>query len=124
MNNQDDALAYVIPEAERHELRDEIDPASLVEISDLNPNAQRVRGDVWNEHELPVMEWEAAEHRVVLPADLRESLGIDAPALRWAASTRSRVLSGRPAFRDHIKRIDHYLANWQYVEGEPTLDGS
>jgi hypothetical protein len=73
---------------------DDDDPSQLdeIEISPINPRARRVPGGIWNEDELPVLPWEAPEHRVVIPEDLGRLLGVEVAVLRWARSKYQRVL--------------------------------
>lgn len=53
-----------------------------IEISPVNPQAHRVPGGIWNEDELPVLPWEAAQHRKVLPPAMQRWIGTDAPVVR------------------------------------------
>lgn len=52
------------------------------EISSVNPRAHRVPGGFWNEDELPVLPWEAAEHRKVLPPSIQRWTGATFPVVR------------------------------------------
>lgn len=52
-----------------------------MEVSPYNSRARRAKGGIWNGDVLPIMEWEAAEHRMVVPEDLQRALGIDTPVL-------------------------------------------
>lgn len=102
----------------RRELREEDRPTPYLEISAINPAASRVRGGIWNEHILPVMEWEAAEHRVVLPIHLQLSLGLEAPVLRWDRQKYERVIREHARDLPVIRDISRYLNDWQYHGNE------
>lgn len=56
---------------------DREDDDTLGAASPVNPAAVRGPSGIWNEESLPVTEWEAAEHRVVLPQSLQKALGTD-----------------------------------------------
>jgi hypothetical protein len=88
-----------------------------MEISSHNPRAHRTPGGIWNEDELPVLEWEAAEHRVVLPESLQRALGIDTPVLRWAREKRDRVAQshGQPNERRQAENLGFYLSMWTHA---------
>src|SRR5665811_2136579 len=78
------------------EVLQDVASSSPIEVNLYNPAARRHPGGIWNEEALPVAVWEDAEHRVVLPKDLQQALGIDAPVLRWSAAKRELVLHQRP----------------------------
>ena len=86
-----------------------------IEISSINPNAHRVPGGAWNEEELPILSWEAPEHRIVLPSDLQRLCDFDGPVLRWAKSKYQRVVEqhSQPiellVFRDPSSHISGWL---------------
>lgn len=86
-----------------------------MEISPYNPRAHRLPGGIWNEDELPVLEWEAAEHRVVLPEDLQRVLKIETPVLRWARSKRDRVFREHGYLADLLNDPASGLARWEYA---------
>lgn len=85
-----------------------------METSPYNRRVHRVAEGVWNDDELPVLEWEAAEHRVVLPEDLQRVLGIDVPVLRWARAKRGRVVQthDQPNERRRAERLSFCLSTW------------
>jgi len=97
--------------------------SSPIEVNLYNPAARRHPGGIWNEEALPVAVWEDAEHRVVLPKDLQQALGIDAPVLRWSAAKRELVLHQRPKLRARIERINELLAGWKAAGREPGNRG-
>jgi hypothetical protein len=57
-------------------------PSVEIEFSPINPRAHRIPGGIWNEDELPVLPWEAAEHRKVLPPSIQRWIGADVPVVR------------------------------------------
>lgn len=90
-----------------------------LETSDVNPAARRVPNGIWNEEEMPVLDWEAAAFRVVLPADLQRILGWPTPVLRWSAVKLEAI-----AVRHHrdmrvAAELNVYLRNWMWVGEEP-----
>lgn len=93
-----------------------------MEISPYNPRAHRLPGGIWNEDELPVLEWEAAEHRVVLPEDLQRVLKIETPVLRWARSRRERVteMHGQPMEQRQAGNLSFYLSTWTHAGPDST----
>lgn len=76
-------------------------------------------GGIWNEDELPVLEWEAAEHRVVLPDDLQRVLGIGKPVLRWSVKKYRAVVGTHNRDLHVVHDLARYLARWEYA-GEET----
>lgn len=97
--------------------------SSSMEVSSYNSRARRVRGGIWNEHVLPVMEWEAAEHRVVLPRDLQDALGIDTSVLRWASKKYLSVTEKHERDLHVVRDLSCYLNDWAYFgeESDPRL---
>lgn len=87
--------------------------SSRIEVSPYNSRARRVPGGIWNEDVLPVVEWEAAEHRVVLPEDLQHVLSIEAPVLRWARGKRERVFRERRHVTFLLDDPTSTLARWR-----------
>ncbi len=81
-------------------------------------------GGVWNEDELPVLEWEAAEHRVVLPESLQRSLGINVPVLRWDREKYTAVAMGHHRDRHVIQNVSRYMAVWAYHGEEIARPGN
>jgi len=100
--------------------------SSRFEVSPYNSQARRRSGGIWNEDTLPVMEWEDAQHRVVLPEDLQIALGIDTPVLRWARNKHTLVLSthGQANERRQAERIEFYLSSWDYAGPDPNRPAS
>ena len=92
-----------------------------MEVSPFNPGARREPGGVWNEHQLPVLEWEIAERRVVLPVDLQIVLQLETSVLRWRRSKYEKVA------REHAQQVeqrvlldlDHHLDRWERAGPEP-----
>lgn len=84
----------------------------------LNPMAIRGQNGFWNEDTLPVMEWESAEYRVVLPLALQESMGIAQPVLRWSAEKRAAVLSRHARDVHIVQDISGYLGGWRFYGTE------
>ncbi|HWV23377.1 MAG TPA: hypothetical protein VNZ58_04235 [Thermomicrobiales bacterium] len=83
-----------------------------------NPDAVRGPSGIWNENILPVVEWEAAEHRVVLPSDLQHALGIATPVLRWDRSKREAVLREHLHDAAVIHAINDHLLTWTEAGSE------
>lgn len=77
------------------------------EVSPFNPAARRETGGIRNDRKLPVTEWEIAEQRVVLPADLQLALDIPVLVLRWDRENYLTVM------RQHARDI-------HVVEGPST----
>jgi hypothetical protein len=88
---------------------------SRTETSPYNRRAHRVRGGIWNEDELPVLEWEAAEFRVVVRQSLQQALGLDTPVLRWSRAKRERVLREHAYLAPLIESPTIELARWVYA---------
>lgn len=85
------------------------------EISLYNTAAIRGEHGIWNEDSLPVTEWEAAEHRVVVPASLQASLTLPVPAvLRWDDEKYRLVVNQRHRDLPVILNLTHYLSTWRY----------
>lgn len=85
------------------------------EVSPHNRHARRGPNGIWNEHLLPVAEWEAAEQRVVVPEILVTSLILPiAGVLRWDAEKFRDVLIKHPRDERVIRNLTAYLAGWRY----------
>lgn len=84
----------------------------------LNPQVVRGPNGIWDEDTLPVLGWEAPQHRVVLTPELEAALGLEQPVLRWPQRKRELVLARHP--RDHsvIESLDVYLAGWKFAGRE------
>lgn len=94
---------------------------SAEEVSPFNPTAIRGSSGIWNEYVLPILEWEDARHRVVVPAHLQHALNLDAPVLRWSRAKRRDVLA---AHRQAIERffladVTRFLDAWTYTGPQP-----
>lgn len=100
---------------------DESSQSDEIEISPINSRAHRVPGGIWNEDELPVLEWEMPEHRVVLPEELRHLCGFDVPVLRWARSKYQRVLERhiQPVEQQVLRDLSEHLGGWIRAGLEP-----
>lgn len=87
----------------------------LVEVSPFNPAARRIEGGIWNEDVLPVMDWEIAEMRVVMPADLQTVLGFETPVLRWRRSKFEHVIAthAQPTEQQVLNDLSGYLNRWE-----------
>lgn len=92
--------------------------SSPMEVSPYNSRARRIRGGIWNEDLLPIVEWESAEHRVVLPQDLQDALGIDTPVLRWDRAKHETVAHVHNRDLPVIRDVSYYLNMWAYYGEE------
>ena len=85
------------------------------EISSFNREAIRGPNGIWNELLLPVMEWEAPEHRVVLPESLVTSLSLPvSPVLRWNTHKYRDVTMKHSRDIHVIQNLSRYLFEWQF----------
>jgi hypothetical protein len=66
----------------------------------------------------PILEWEDADHRVMLPWSLRLALGVDELMLRWARQKRELVLAQHAVDAAIIEDIGRYLEGWAYCGPE------
>jgi hypothetical protein len=91
------------------------------EVSPLNPAARREVGGVWNEDNLPILEWEIAEERVVLPEDLQILLGLETPVLRWRRSKYEQVMvdHDQPIEQRARRHLSAWLSRWERAGAEP-----
>lgn len=89
------------------------------EVSRFNPDAIRGPHGIWNEETLPVLEWEAAEYRVVVPAWLQAMLKIDFPVLRWSSAKRSRVLVEHADVAPYVANLTEMLDRIAWAGREP-----
>ncbi len=90
------------------------------EICPLNANVRRGPNGFWNEHVLPITDWEDPAQRVVLPSTLVTSLTLPISAvLRWDAAKYRDVMAKHERDRHVIANLTPYLATWQY-HGEET----
>lgn len=88
------------------------------EVSPVNPAAIRGPSGIWNEETLPVMDWEAPEHRVVLPEELLIAWGIPTPVLRWSREKLIRVQETRPRDAHVVRELSRYLERWMVIGEE------
>ena len=86
-------------------------------VTTSNPRATK-QDEIWNKQELPVMDWEDAEHRVVLPATLQSALGVNEPVLRWSRLKREQVLRAHSIDAPVIVNINMHLEDWRYCGRE------
>lgn len=98
--------------------------SSPLEVSPYNSNAPKVKGGVWNEDVLPVVEWEAADQRVVLTEDLQDALGIDTPVLRWDRDKYEAVAQDHNRDLPVLRDVAHYLSSWAYSGEEANRPGN
>ncbi len=94
--------------------------SSSMEVSPHNARARRVKGGIWNEDVLPIVEWEAAEHRVVLPQDLQQALGIATPVLRWDKAKLAKVRRVHPEVNEILPAITEFMALWTFAGPSPA----
>ena len=62
----------------------------------------------------PVLAWEDAAHRVVLPRSPRLALGVDDLILRWARQKRELVLAQHANDAEVIQDIGRHIERWSY----------
>jgi hypothetical protein len=101
---------------------DEEEPSSPAwESSGVYLAARRRPGGVRNEDVLPILEWGAVEHRIVLPEALQRTLMIPAPGVRWARAKRERVVAqhAQPVERRILEHPTSHLAAWRKAGLEP-----
>lgn len=90
------------------------------EVSRFNPDAIRGPHGIWNEDTLPVLEWEAAEYRIVLPADLQRGIGLSRPILRWESVKLHDVIDKHPTIGAFDFTDAAFWARWERFGPEPT----
>jgi len=88
------------------------------ETHPLNPAVRKDANGIWGGDELPVMEWEAAEARVVLSPGMQERLQFESPVLRWATRKYTLVASVHSRDSHVIADLSGYLERWQYLGRE------
>lgn len=85
------------------------------EVNPFNPTVRRGPNGFWNEHGLPITEWEEPARRVVLPASLVASLTLPvSPVLRWDAEKFRDVVAKHRRDRHVIADLTAYLEGWRY----------
>jgi hypothetical protein len=99
---------------------DDPDPSvAELQVSEVNPAARRRPGGIWCEDILPVLEWECAEHRVVLPEELQRALGLSSPVLRWSSIKYRAIAESHARDRTIVHELTRYLSNWSFIGEEP-----
>lgn len=89
-------------------------------VSSLNPDAVRGPNGIWNEESLPVLEWEAAVYRVVVPAQLQQSLVLRVPpVLRWSTKKYLDVMAKHHIKPEVVADLSRFLDGWAF-HGEET----
>ena len=75
----------------------------------------------WGTEQVPILEWESPEHRVVLPATLQAVLGLPSPVLRWAREKVQQVQVRHAHPTEVIQRraISERLDAWEYAGPQP-----
>ena len=66
----------------------------------------------------PILDWEDAAHRVVMPLSLRMALGLDEELLRWARQKRESVLAQHAVDAAIIQDISQHIEGWAYCGPE------
>lgn len=94
--------------------------STLPEVHPFNRHVRRGMSRVWNEDVIPVLEWESAEQRVVLPQELQERCSIPAPVLRFSTAKRNKMLAERPRFARHVEELESYFATYQLAGAMPA----
>jgi hypothetical protein len=85
----------------------------------LNPRVFKGKDGIWGSDELPVMEWEAAEARVVLASEIIASLGASPSILRLSIAKRFEMLSKRPKTGPLLDSLSDLVPGWSYLGREP-----
>lgn len=91
----------------------------MMEVSPFNPGARRLPGGVWNEHQLPVLEWEISEQQALIPHSLQVAMDLHTPVLRWDRRKYESVVNQHRRDISIILELSRYLDAWVYV-GEET----
>lgn len=88
---------------------------SKTETHPFNDTVTRKPGGIWGEAVLPILEWEIAERRVVVPTGLQASLTLPTPAvLRWAAVKYRNVTIKHDRDRVVANSLSPYLEQWVF----------
>jgi hypothetical protein len=66
----------------------------------------------------PVLAWEDAAHRVVLPHSLRLALGVNDRILRWARHKRELVIAQHANDAEVLQDIGQHIERWAYCGPE------
>lgn len=85
-----------------------------------NPFVVRSPSGIWGEDILPVTEWEAAEHRVVMPLFVARLVRMNPGILRWADIKFKQVREKHARDIAAIYTLDRHVANWQFLGIERT----
>lgn len=75
----------------------------------------RGRDGIWNQHVLPVTDWEDPYQRIVLPSQLRRSLKRPVPdVLRWDCERYLSVTIEHAMDPPVMREFTRHLAHWQF----------
>lgn len=82
------------------------------EVSPVNPSAVRGPNGIWNEESLPVLAWEVAEYRVVLPQDVQAYIGLDSPVVRVPIEVHEKLTFKHAAAQHVYDELSMHLLFW------------
>lgn len=87
----------------------------------LNPAVRKDANGIWGGDELPVMEWEAPEARVVIPKSVSDATGARTSVLRLSRSKQAQMLQKRPGTETLLASLDELLPGWTHM-GQESAD--
>lgn len=88
-----------------------------IEPEDAHPNnPAAIRGPrgFWGESVLAVTEWEIADRRVVVPADLQLLIRLPVPVLRVSRNVHEKQLTKHADTRVFYERLSEILGEWSF----------
>lgn len=84
------------------------------EISPFNPRAIRDPNGIWNETTLPVVEWEVALERKVLPVEVQDLLGVPNAVVRVSIEIHEKLSTKHLASRHIYEELERFLVEHTY----------
>jgi hypothetical protein len=91
------------------------------EVSPNNPGAVRGPHGIWNEVELPILLWEVASQRKVIPVSVQMTVSHWSPVVRVSIDVDEKI---RTKHSDVLTLYEGFdLESWSYVREIEEIDG-
>lgn len=95
----------------------------MKEVHPVNGLVHRSSDGVWGTDIQPVLQWESAASRIILPDSLVKVLPLEIPVLRWSAQKIAALERKRPDVMSIIERLSYELLAWS-IAGQERNSGN
>lgn len=80
----------------------------------VNPRVRKDKNGVWGGDELPVMEWEVASERRIVPDDIVDIIGASSPVARVDVDTARKQPRKHRQTIDQWNDFDNVIRDWEW----------